>query len=84
MDIINCVKRDSKTFVVLTAVSESCSIPEGEYITFKAVFKDLDGNIVCKRTILPCVYGWFFTKINNIIKYYVRFFKFYKNPAFFY
>lgn len=50
MDIINCVKRDSKNFVVLTAVSKS-SIPEGEYITFKAVFKDLDGNIVCKRTI---------------------------------
>ena len=50
MDIISFVKRDAKAFIVLTAVSES-SMPEGEYITFKAVFKDQDGNEICKRTI---------------------------------
>lgn len=50
MDIISFAKRDAKAFIVLTAVSES-SIPEGEYITFKAVFKDQDGNEICKRTI---------------------------------
>lgn len=50
MDIISLAKRDAKAFIVLTAVSAS-SIPDGEYITFKAVFKDDKGNIVCKRTI---------------------------------
>ena len=50
MGIISFAKRDAKAFIVLTAVSES-SIPEGEYITFKAVFKDQDGNEICKRTI---------------------------------
>ena len=50
LNIDNQAKRDSKSFLILTATSES-SIPSGEYIYFKAVLKDLDGNIVCKRTI---------------------------------
>ena len=50
LNIDNQAKRDSKSFLIITATSES-SIPADEYIYFKAVLKDLDGNIVCKRTI---------------------------------
>lgn len=50
LTINNQAKRDSKAFLILTATSDS-SIPEGEYIYFKAVLKDLNGNVVCKREI---------------------------------
>lgn len=50
LDIDNQAKRDAKSFIVLTAVSDS-SIPEGESITFNAIFKDLNGNTICKRAI---------------------------------
>lgn len=50
LKISNQVKRDSKSFLIITATSDS-SIPDGEYIYFKAILKDLDGNEVCKRTI---------------------------------
>ena len=50
LTINNQAKRDSKAFLIVTATSES-SIPSGEYIFFKAVLKDLNGNVVCKRVI---------------------------------
>lgn len=50
LTINNQAKRDSKSFLILTATSES-SIPSGEYIYFKAVLRDLNGNIICKRVI---------------------------------
>lgn len=43
------VSDDARTYRVLTAVSEN-ALPEGDYITFKAVFEDEEGNKI-KRTI---------------------------------
>lgn len=43
------VSDDARTYRILTANSES-SIPEGDTITFKAVFQDNEGNTI-KRTI---------------------------------
>lgn len=40
---------DARTYRVITANSES-SMPEGDYITFQAVFQDEEGNAI-KRTI---------------------------------
>ena len=50
LKVDNQAGRNAKSFLILTATSDS-SIPEGEYIYFKAILKDLKGNEICKRTI---------------------------------
>lgn len=51
LEIQNEAKRDAKSFLIITAVSDS-SIPSGEYITLNAVLKDKSGNTICKRAIV--------------------------------
>lgn len=49
LNVISLAKRDAQSHIILTANSAS-SMPSGDYISFKAVFQDENGNDI-ERTI---------------------------------